>query len=86
MFKSNVAGFYSPIWTDKESGKGNKITSRTIKFEAGERLKFCPKCQDWHPSDTEFFSPAKNLRLGLSSWCKCCYREWKNEKRYWEKS
>ena len=78
-----ITGYYSPIWPDNSmptSGRPLKI-----KFEMGERLKYCNGCDDWHPADTEFFNEARSRKIGLSSWCRCCNDGNQNEKRYWEK-
>jgi hypothetical protein len=77
---------YSPIWFDNHLSwqkKPRKVTS--IKFEGGERLKYCKRCDDWHPADTEFFPPNKS-KVGLMTWCRVCYSDHQNEKRYWHKS
>ena len=63
---------YSPIFIIK-AGQGNKITAKSIIFEGGERLKRCPKCEEWLPCDTINFIPAKSS-LGLSSYCRPCDR------------
>jgi len=78
-----MIGFYSPIWLTNP----NKTVGRPlkIKFEMGERLKYCKRCDEWHPADTEFFNEAKSTKVGLSSWCRACNDENQNQKRYWEK-
>jgi len=39
----------------------------------GEWEKFCPRCSDWWPADTEFFHPFKPY--GLQYVCKACEAE-----------
>lgn len=81
-----MSHYYSPIWFDVSvpgKRKPRKVTS--VKFEMGERVKYCKKCDDWHPADTEFFNEARSRKLGLSPWCRACNSDNQNDKRYWEK-
>jgi len=77
-----VNNFYSPIWFNV-AGKRKSRNVTSIKFEDGERLKYCSKCDDYHPGDTEFFSIAKSRKVGLSQWCRCCIDENQKLKQYW---
>lgn len=77
-----MIGCYSPIWFDKRPSvqkSARRVTS--IKFEMGERLKYCKRCDDFFPADTEFFNEAKSRKVGLSSWCRACNDENQNEKQ-----
>ena len=37
--------------------------------------KYCPKCDEWWPADTEFFFSHPSGVAGLFYCCKACYRE-----------
>lgn len=36
----------------------------------------CPRCAEYWPADTEFFSPSGGAG-GLNTYCKACYEEWR---------
>lgn len=76
--------FFSPIWIERDLGKGRRITS--IRLKNGLREKHCPNCGKWKPSNTEYFSPDKPAKIGLYSWCRICIRTKQNlvkrRKRY----
>jgi len=81
-----MIGCYSPVWFDKRPSvqkAARRVTS--IKFEMGERLKYCRRCDDYFPADTEFFNIARSAKVGLSPWCRACNAENQNEKRYWQR-
>lgn len=40
--------------------------------------KYCPKCGEFWPQDTEFWFPSKRQPDGLQCWCKGCQNEGKN--------
>jgi hypothetical protein len=40
--------------------------------------KFCPRCKEWWPADREFYYKQNG---GLSSWCKACITNWKQDRR-----
>ena len=40
-----------------------------------EPEKFCKKCEEWWPADTEFFFRHAKRADGLSSNCKACFRD-----------
>jgi hypothetical protein len=44
--------------------------NKQSSFSSGE--KQCTKCGTWYPATTEFFSPNKRIKCGLSSWCRKC--------------
>ena len=41
----------------------------------GSPEKYCPKCQDWWPADTEFFHRNPSTGDGLAYYCKACQNE-----------
>lgn len=49
--------------------------------EDGEEEKFCRKCKEWWPADTEFFYSNKSQPDGLYRYCIACYLEYRR-KRY----
>ena len=37
--------------------------------------KYCKRCNEYWPADSEFFYTAPSKRDGLNDWCKACYNE-----------
>lgn len=42
--------------------------------------RFCGRCREWWPADTEFFFRRHKDSDSLSAWCKACSRE--HNRRY----
>ncbi len=47
-----------------------------LRFSAEGLEKFCIRCVEWWPADTEFFFSDPEGQAGLFYCCKACYREW----------
>lgn len=47
----------------------------------GEPEKWCPRCKEWWPADTEFFFASRGRGDGLQPWCKACQIEVKKMER-----
>lgn len=45
----------------------------TRKTENGLE-KWCPKCEEYHPADTDYFYKDGRSKTNLSSWCRKCQR------------
>ncbi len=52
------------------------VTNR-LRAGADGLEKFCTRCVEWWPADTEFFFSDPEGQAALSYCCKACYREWK---------
>ena len=39
--------------------------------------RYCSKCEEFWPADTEFFWTAPSNATGLHCYCKACYASWK---------
>lgn len=39
--------------------------------------RYCGKCEEYWPADTEFFFHAPQTASGLHCYCKACYATWK---------
>jgi hypothetical protein len=39
--------------------------------------KYCSRCKEYWPADTEFYFSMGSKGDGLSTWCKACYLEWR---------
>jgi len=51
------------------------MTAITHVNADGEAEKFCPKCREWWPADTEFFHRNPSTPDGLATYCKACQLE-----------
>lgn len=51
------------------------VTSRLRAGIDGQE-KFCTRCVEWWPADTDFFFSDPEGQAGLFYCCKACYREW----------
>lgn len=50
--------------------------------EDGEMERYCSKCREWWPADSEFFYTTGKAGSGkLMDWCKACYKDWRNPRR-----
>lgn len=45
--------------------------------EEGYTEKYCPRCKEWWPADSEFFTSDRSSKDGLYHWCKACFTEWR---------
>jgi hypothetical protein len=70
--------YFSPVWPEKLTMFRVKH-SKVIFTDIGREI-MCPRCKEYWPADNEFFYSQPSATGGISSWCKCCYLEWKNEK------
>lgn len=43
--------------------------------------KLCPRCAEYWPQDTLFWSPSSREADGLQTWCKACQLEHKNRRK-----
>ena len=75
---------YSPIWPAKIVRI--KLANNKARFSDDGREKWCSRCEEFSPADTEFFPIAKNTADGLGSFCRCCNAEIQNENQYWRKA
>lgn len=50
--------------------------------EDGDLEKYCLRCQDWWPADTDFFHADKVVKGGLCSWCKACVAQYRVIKKF----
>ena len=64
-----------------ESLLQRRLKHGTYKYDIDGLQKYCARCQEYWPADSEFFFCNKNEGDGLMPWCKVCYDEY----RYGEK-
>ncbi|MFZ3487260.1 hypothetical protein [Vibrio harveyi] len=43
--------------------------------------KFCPRCSDFWPQDTLFWSISPREADGLQTWCKACQSDYKQSRK-----
>lgn len=64
-----------PVWPEKLITM--RLNSGKAKITAIGREKYCSRCNEHWPADSEFFYTQPTRKDGLSDWCKACYQEWK---------
>lgn len=59
-----------------ESLLTKRLKNGRCKFdEFGTLEKFCSRCKEYWPADTEFFYATSSSSDGLHNWCMACYLE-----------
>ncbi len=54
-----------------------RIRRGIYRVETDGLYKFCNRCKEYWPADSEFFFASKSETDGLVAWCKACYIEWR---------
>lgn len=60
-------------------GKGRPVT--TVREGEDGHERYCGRCHEWWPADSEFFHRQTTRSHGLSDWCRACYGEWRASRR-----
>ncbi|OIR11001.1 hypothetical protein GALL_71720 [mine drainage metagenome] len=62
--------------TASEALMRKRLKSGKFRLNEDEQLeKYCARCHEYWPADTEFYFSNSGTNDGLSTWCKACYLE-----------